>query len=117
MEERVLFVLETSEGMSPFESWFRKLKDKRGRRSILVKLTRLQHLAFTNFKSVGRGVHELRIYQGPGYRVYFAFEGDQIVLLLLGGDKSSQTLDIKRAQELWSDYQNETETHRREFDL
>ncbi len=117
MEERLLFLLETSVGKSPFEAWFRRLKDRRGRKSILVKLTRLQNPGFRNFKSVGGGVHELRIFEGPGYRVYFAFEGDEVVILLLGGDKSSQTRDIEQSKELWSEYQNETETHRREFNL
>ena len=53
---------------------------------------------------VGQGVLELKIYFGPGYRVYFGREGTELVMLLCGGDKGSQERDIRKAQEYWSDY-------------
>ncbi len=53
---------------------------------------------------VGAGVYEMRIHFGPGYRVYFGQEGTHIIVLLCGGDKSTQAKDIKRAQEYWADY-------------
>jgi putative addiction module killer protein len=56
-------------------------------------------------KSIGGGVYELRLDFGPGYRVYFAFAGRQLILLLCGGDKSSQTQDIETAHRYWEDYQ------------
>jgi putative addiction module killer protein len=59
-----------------------------------------------DYKSVGDGVMELRFDFGPGYRTYFGMEGKTLVLLLIGGDKGTQRKDIKRAQELWSEYLN-----------
>ncbi len=56
-------------------------------------------------KSVGGGVWEARVMLGPGYRIYFAKDGAQLVLLLLGGDKSTQSADVVRAQEFWKAYQ------------
>lgn len=113
--ERQLTLLVTDDEKSPFEQWYKKLKDKTVRRSILVKLTRLQNRAFGNYKSVGKGVYELRIFLGPGYRIYFALEEDEIVVLLLGGDKTSQAEDIKRSQKLWKEYGDEKESNRRKF--
>lgn len=59
---------------------------------------------FGHVRSVGEGVHELKIDYGPGYRVYYASSGKTIVLLLLGGDKASQGKDIGRAKEYWKDF-------------
>ena len=68
---------------------------------------RLNHLTLGNFgdcEPVGEGVLELRVHVGPGYRVYCARQGGAVVLLLMGGDKSSQQADIKRAKELWAEW-------------
>ena len=59
---------------------------------------------FGDHKGVGEGIFELRLFFGPGYRVYFAEDGDTIVLLLCGGDKSSQSRDIELAKQCWKDY-------------
>jgi putative addiction module killer protein len=66
---------------------------------------RLQTGLLGDWDSVGEGVYELRIDFGPGYRVYFGQEGKLLILLLCGGDKSTQTKDIKRAHAYWKDYQ------------
>jgi putative addiction module killer protein len=60
---------------------------------------------FGNIKPVGDGVSELKVDQGPGYRVYYAMSGKAVVLLLIGGDKSTQSKDIKTAKRYWQDYQ------------
>lgn len=59
---------------------------------------------FSSVKGVGAGVFELRLDFGPGYRIYFGKDGDQIVILLGGGTKKRQQADLERAQELWQEY-------------
>jgi len=94
----------TSDGKNPFRKWLRGLRDARVRARIRVRLNRIRLGNFGNAKSVGGGVSELVIPYGPGYRVYFARTGHTIVLLLCGGDKSTQTRDISTAKEYWLDY-------------
>lgn len=88
----------------PFREWLRKLRDVRARAKIRVRLNRVRLGNFGDAKSVGGGVFELRIAYGPGYRVYFARSGSHVVLLLCGGDKSTQRRDIRAAKEYWQDY-------------
>ncbi|MDZ7627299.1 MAG: type II toxin-antitoxin system RelE/ParE family toxin [Parvularculaceae bacterium] len=89
-----------------FERWERDLKDRKARAIIASRLLRLASGAFGDAMPVGEGVSELRIHYGPGYRIYFRKHGAEIILLLAGGDKSTQAKDIKLAKELskfWSD--------------
>jgi len=116
-KERSVTLLETSSGICPFERWYQGIKDKRARISIAAKLALLQDAAFSNFKSVGEGVFEIRIFLGPGYRVYFGFVENEVVVLLAGGDKNSQDDDIKKAKGLWKEYKDETEKHQRKLSL
>lgn len=76
-----------------------------GRARIQVRLDRLEQGNFGDSKSVGEGVRELRIDVGPGYRVHLAEDGPRIVLLLIGGDKTTQARDIQTAKRYWKDYQ------------
>ncbi len=69
-----------------------------------ARLTRVRAGNFGDCKSVGGGVFELRIALGPGHRVYYGLQGQQVVILLGGGDKSTQGRDIRRAQQLWQQY-------------
>jgi putative addiction module killer protein len=94
----------TATGKYPFEVWLAGLRDARARARISVRLLRLQTGLFGDCKSVGAGVHELRIDYGPGYRIYFGQEGQTLVLLLCGGDKGTQTSDIEKAHGYWQDY-------------
>ncbi len=94
----------TAEGKIPFREWLHALRDVRSRAKVRVRLNRVRLGNFGDVKSVGGGVHELRIPHGPGYRVYFAHSGQRIVLLLCGGDKSSQKRDIARAKIYLADY-------------
>ena len=86
-----------------FSKWLSALRDPLGRAKILIRIDRLSLGLSGDVKHVGDSVSELRIDHGPGYRVYFARAGKEIVLLLAGGDKSSQDKDIKRAKQLLKD--------------
>jgi putative addiction module killer protein len=83
-----------------YHEWFETLKDKRAKAKIDVRIRRVSLGNFGDVRPVGKGVSELRIDYGPGYRVYFTQHGNILVILLCGGDKSSQAKDILRAHEL-----------------
>lgn len=83
-----------------FESWLDGLRDRQGRARMLDRFRRLGDGNFGNAKSVGEGVHELRMDFGPGYRAYFINRDGRLILLLCGGDKSSQRRDIALAREM-----------------
>ena len=80
-----------------FDVWLRDLNDKVGRGRIIHRIRSAEHGNLGDCESVGEAVSEMRIHVGPGYRVYFTRREEAIYLLLLGGDKSSQRRDIKRA--------------------
>ncbi|EEC7248252.1 TPA: type II toxin-antitoxin system RelE/ParE family toxin [Escherichia coli] len=81
-----------------FEKWLKSLKDKIAKAKILMRLERMEEGNFGDVEPVGDGLSELRIHQGKGYRIYFGNKNNQIVILLCGGDKSTQQLDIKKAK-------------------
>ena len=92
---------------SLFSKWLKKLKDMKGRMAVARRIERMESGNFGNVKSVGTHISELRITTGPGYRVYFAKRGEKIIILLVGGDKSTQSKDIKKAEELLEEYNDE----------
>jgi len=94
----------TRQDNRPFADWLERLRDQRARQKITARIDRVELGNFGDTKTVGGGVIELRIDHGPGYRVYFGRDGDQVVLLLLGGDKRTQTRDIDTAKEYWAEY-------------
>lgn len=98
----------TPDGKNPFRKWLHDLRDVSVRAKIRVRLNRVRLGNFGDTKAVGGGVSELRIPYGPGYRMYFARAGGTVVLLLCGGDKSSQKRDIEKAKQYWLDYQQRT---------
>lgn len=102
--KRSIVIYETPSGRSPFLEWLLKLKDVKGRAAIRARLNRIELGNFGDCKSVGEGVFELRITFGPGYRVYFGKQGEHLVVLLCGGDKSTQDRDIVKAKLLWKEY-------------
>lgn len=95
------FSLEQSDD---FVRWLKKLRDRVGRLRILKRLQRLSDGQFGDCQPVGEGVHELRMFFGPGYRVYFIQKGDAVVVLLAGGDKDSQPDDVVRAKALAKEF-------------
>lgn len=98
----------TDAGRKPFKEWIEALRDVQGRAKIRIRLDRARLGNLGDNRSVGEGVHELRINYGPGYRVYYGLEDDRLILLLLGGDKSSQIKDITKAKKFWKDYLGRT---------
>lgn len=85
---------------SEFSDWLRDLRDIRARAKIITRLDRLATGNAGDVRPVGEGISELRINYGPGYRVYYVQRGQEYVLLLCGGDKSSQDADINAAKKL-----------------
>lgn len=83
-----------------FSKWLIKLKDVQGKVSILRRIERIRIGNFGDSKSLGDEISELRITTGPGYRVYYTKKADEIIILLVGGDKASQSNDIQRAKQL-----------------
>ena len=85
-----------------FDKWFRKLKDLRAKAKILVRIQKLEKEEhFGDCEQVGNGIRELKINYAKGYRVYFKEINGKIVILLIGGEKSSQQRDIDKAKEIW----------------
>jgi len=84
--------------------WLDDLADAKAVARIIARIDRVQAGNFGDHKPIGDGVWEMRIDHGPGYRVYYALAGRRIVLLLCGGDKRKQSADIRRAIDLWKEY-------------
>lgn len=91
---------------SSFSKWFKALKDSRAKAKISVRLRRLALGNPGDVKPVGNGISELRITEGKGYRVYYVSKGDVLIILLCGGNKSSQANDIKTAKTLAKELEN-----------
>ena len=92
------FIEKTSE----FDKWFRKLKDLRAKAKILIRVQKLeQDEHFGDCEPVGDGIQELKINYAKGYRIYFKEKDGKIIVLLIGGDKTSQKRDIELAKEIW----------------
>ena len=104
--EQEIVVYETRSGKLPFWDWLMGLKDVKGRSIIQARIERIRLGNFGDCRTVGDGVQELRIKFGPGYRIYFGRDGQRLVILLCGGDKSRQQKDIGVAKALWKEYQN-----------
>jgi len=94
--------------VGPFDRWIAKLRDGCAKARILVQLDRLRLGLPGDWKSVGEEVFELRVFEGKGYRVYFACEGRTVVILPCGGDKSTQDRDIALAKSYWREYRRQS---------
>jgi putative addiction module killer protein len=99
----------TEEGKNPYRDWLSRL-DKHIRVRIQARIMRFEQGNFGDCKAINHGVWEARLMFGAGYRIYYALENENVILLLLGGDKQSQAKDIKRAQTYWTDYQSRSRT-------
>lgn len=102
--KRVVEFYEDKRGRMPFVQWLESLDIKTQAR-VRHRLARVEEGNLGDCFPVGEGVMELRLFFGPGYRVYFGEAGKTLVLLLTGGDKKTQTKDIQKAKEYWRDHQ------------
>lgn len=89
-----------------FQAWLDGLKDRQAAAKILTRIYRAENGNLGDVKPVGGGVSEMRIPHGPGYRVYFIREGAVLIVLLCGGDKSSQARDIEKAKRMAADWRS-----------
>lgn len=97
-----------TEKTSEFDKWFRKLKDIRAKSKILFRIQKLEtDEHFGDCKAIGDGIREMRINYAKGYRVYFKEKDNSIVILLIGGDKSTQQNDIEKAKKIWKRIKND----------
>ena len=103
MPEKTLEIHQTHRGREPFTEWYNALRDARTQARIRNRLRRVEAGNLGDCSPVGEGVSELRLDFGPGYRVYFGQARDTLILLC-GGDKSTQNRDIKRAQGYLAEY-------------
>ena len=99
---QLLYYIEAS-GRSPFAAWFDDLSEE-GAAKVAVALKRMEQGNLSNAKSIGEGALEYRIDFGPGYRIYFGYDGKTVVILLAGGTKQRQQRDIEAARKRWADY-------------
>ena len=105
---QILYLIR-KDGNSPFRKWLKAL-DVQSRMRVNKSVRKIALGNFGDWKNVGKGVFELRLHFGPGYRIYFAKVKDVLVVLIAGGTKKTQEKDIKKAQELLREYKDETGT-------
>lgn len=99
MDTTLMFFIEKT---SEFDKWLKKLKDFKAKAKILFRIQKLEtNEHFGDCKAVGTGIREMRINFAKGYRVYFKEKDRKIIVLLFGGDKSTQQKDIKKAKDIW----------------
>jgi putative addiction module killer protein len=105
--EREVRIYRLPDRREPYSFWFDRLRDERARQKIQARIARIRLGNLGQTRSLGEGVHELKIDYGPGYRVYFGEDGPTIVILLCGGDKRTQNADIRAAKTYWAQYKQE----------
>ncbi len=104
VEPKQIIFYTDENGNEPFQLWLDALRDKQGKRRIINRLIRVQQGNYGDVEPIGEGLSELRLFFGPGYRVYFGEDAGNIVVILCGGDKSSQDSDIENAKAYWQEY-------------
>ncbi len=101
---RTIDTYQRPNGTIPFTDWFNSIRDKKVKERIQARVDSVEIGNLGKYRSVGDGVWELKLDFGPGYRIYYGEVDNTIVLLLCGGDKSSQNRDINLAKNYWKDY-------------
>jgi putative addiction module killer protein len=101
-------------GSCPIEDWLKDIRDTQTKQRIQSRLDRIERGNMGDCRFIGDGVAELKLDFGPGYRIYYAQSGTTLIVLLIGGDKSTQDKDIALAQRLWKDHKDETQRYERD---
>lgn len=101
---KTVIVYTDKAGKELFTKWLDSLQDASTRRRIIARLRRLEQGNYGDCKHLNDGIFELRLFFGPGYRIYFGEDGDTLVVLLCGGDKGNQDKDIQTAISYWKEY-------------
>ena len=105
VKKRSAIFYKDTKGHEPAKDWLAKLRDIQGKAIILTRIIRASEGNFGNHRPIGDGISELKINLGPGYRIYYAItDNNDVVLLLVGGDKSTQSSDIKKAKQYWKSH-------------
>ena len=110
VEPKELVFYADENGNEPFQLWLDDLRDAKNRRRIISRLVRVQQGNYGDVEPIGEGLSELRFFFGAGYRVYFGEDVGNIVVILCGGDKDSQSQDIENAKAYWQEYKNNAKT-------
>lgn len=95
------------DGRIPFDVWFKTIKNRKERARLLKRLDKVQLGNLGDWSSVGDGVFELKEHFSKGYRIYYGLESRTVILLICGGDKSSQAKDIEMAKQIWQTFKKE----------
>ncbi len=104
--EKIIAIFQLDNGEEPFSDWVDNLNDLSARAIIRNRVNRLKMGNFGDSKFIGSGVCELKINFGPGYRIYFGKQDQTVIILLCGGDKSTQVTDIQKAIKYWSQFKS-----------
>ena len=104
VQEYTIEIYTTADGKLPYAQWLSTIKDQTTVDRIELRLYRIRQGNLGDCKDLKGGIYELRLFFGPGYRIYFSKEGNTIILLLAGGTKRTQSRDIQRAREYYQDY-------------
>lgn len=102
VKERSIEYYKTENGKEPVKEWLSSIKDKLTQAILYKRIRQVGLGQFGKTRSVGSGVHEMKIDYGPGFRIYFGIHNDEVIVLLMGGSKRTQTSDIEKAQSYWS---------------
>jgi putative addiction module killer protein len=105
-QPKTIVVYADEDGEEPYTQWLESLKDEKTKERIRLRVRRLENGLYGDCAPVGEGVSELRLFFGAGFRVFFGEEDGNIVILLCGGDKSTQQRDIKAAKKYWQEHKN-----------
>jgi putative addiction module killer protein len=108
-KKKTLIIFKDKSGKEPFTRWLESIKDRKTRTRIYARLDRLEVGNPGDNRSIENGVFELRLQFGPGYRIYYGEDGKVLVILLTGGDKKTQSKDIKKALFYWKSYKEAKE--------